>query len=108
MNVEDRQSFTFAFFYTLRRRWLMMTVTFVVILALFMFAGYLVTPTWEAEVLLMAEQQSQAVSPLGGSNVPPPNSDAAENLAQYARMGAIFSERVLGVDRPRVALLSIG
>jgi glycerol-3-phosphate acyltransferase PlsX len=32
----------------------------------------------------------------------------AENLAQYARMGAIFSERVLGVHRPRVALLSIG
>jgi phosphate acyltransferase len=31
-----------------------------------------------------------------------------ENLAQYARMGAIFSERVLGVARPRVALLSIG
>jgi len=33
---------------------------------------------------------------------------SAENLAQYARMGAIFSERVLGVARPRVALLSIG
>jgi phosphate acyltransferase len=32
----------------------------------------------------------------------------AENLAQYARMGAIFSEHVLGVRRPRVALLSIG
>ena len=32
----------------------------------------------------------------------------AENLAQYARMGAIFSEHVLGVARPRVALLSIG
>jgi glycerol-3-phosphate acyltransferase PlsX len=31
-----------------------------------------------------------------------------ENLAQYARMGAIFSERVLGVADPRVALLSIG
>jgi glycerol-3-phosphate acyltransferase PlsX len=31
-----------------------------------------------------------------------------ETLAQYARMGSIFSERVLGVDRPRVALLSIG
>jgi glycerol-3-phosphate acyltransferase PlsX len=31
-----------------------------------------------------------------------------ENLAQYARMGAIFSERVLGVVSPRVALLSIG
>lgn len=32
----------------------------------------------------------------------------AENLAQFARMGAIFSERVLGVHHPRVALLSIG
>ncbi|MBA2315789.1 MAG: phosphate acyltransferase PlsX [Chloroflexi bacterium] len=32
----------------------------------------------------------------------------AEHLAQYARMGAVFSERVLGVARPRVALLSIG
>ena len=31
-----------------------------------------------------------------------------ENLAQYARMGAVFSERVLGETRPRVALLSIG
>jgi glycerol-3-phosphate acyltransferase PlsX len=32
----------------------------------------------------------------------------AENLAQYARMGAIFAERVLGLTDPRVALLSIG
>jgi glycerol-3-phosphate acyltransferase PlsX len=32
----------------------------------------------------------------------------AENLAQYAQMGAIFAERVLGVASPRVALLSIG
>lgn len=32
----------------------------------------------------------------------------AENLAQYARMGAIFAERVMGVPSPRVALLSIG
>jgi glycerol-3-phosphate acyltransferase PlsX len=31
-----------------------------------------------------------------------------ENLYQYAEMGALFSERVLGVERPRVALLSIG
>jgi glycerol-3-phosphate acyltransferase PlsX len=30
------------------------------------------------------------------------------NLAQYARMGAIFSEQVLGVNDPSVALLSIG
>ena len=33
---------------------------------------------------------------------------SAENLAQYARMGAIFAERVLGIAQPRVALLSIG
>ena len=32
----------------------------------------------------------------------------AENLAQYARMGAIFAERVQGVADPRIALLSIG
>src|SRR5260221_1553743 len=31
-----------------------------------------------------------------------------ENLVQFARMGAIFAERVLGVANPRVALLSIG
>ena len=31
-----------------------------------------------------------------------------ENLAQYARMGAVFAERVMGIARPRVALLSIG
>ena len=30
------------------------------------------------------------------------------NLAQYAHMGSIFSEQVLGVDDPSVALLSIG
>ena len=31
-----------------------------------------------------------------------------ENLVQYARMGSIFAERVLGIANPRVALLSIG
>jgi glycerol-3-phosphate acyltransferase PlsX len=31
-----------------------------------------------------------------------------ENLAQFARMGAIFAEKVLGIPEPRVALLSIG
>ncbi len=30
------------------------------------------------------------------------------NLTQYAHMGAIYAEKVLGVERPRVALLSIG
>ena len=33
---------------------------------------------------------------------------SAENLAQYARMGAIFAEKVVGIPAPRVALLSIG
>ena len=37
------------------------------------------------------------------------NPDATpENLYQYAHMGQVFSERVLGVANPRVALLSIG
>jgi phosphate acyltransferase len=37
------------------------------------------------------------------------NTDStAENLYQYAHMGAIFAEHVLGVARPRIALLSIG
>jgi glycerol-3-phosphate acyltransferase PlsX len=31
-----------------------------------------------------------------------------ENLLQYARMGTIFAERVIGIEAPRVALLSIG
>lgn len=30
------------------------------------------------------------------------------NLAQYATMGAIYAEQVMGIARPRVALLSIG
>jgi glycerol-3-phosphate acyltransferase PlsX len=30
------------------------------------------------------------------------------NLAQYAQMGSLFAERVLGVEEPTVALLSIG
>jgi phosphate acyltransferase len=31
-----------------------------------------------------------------------------EHLVQFAYMGSAFSERVLGVERPRVALLSVG
>ena len=31
-----------------------------------------------------------------------------EHLVQFALMGAAFSERVLGVERPRVGLLSVG
>jgi len=32
----------------------------------------------------------------------------AFNLSQYATMGAIYAEQVMGIPRPRVALLSIG
>jgi glycerol-3-phosphate acyltransferase PlsX len=31
-----------------------------------------------------------------------------ENLYQFAHMGSLYAERVLGVEKPRVALLSIG
>lgn len=31
-----------------------------------------------------------------------------EHLVQFARMGAIYAERVLGVDQPRCALLNVG
>jgi phosphate acyltransferase len=31
-----------------------------------------------------------------------------EHLVQFAHMGAAFSERLLGIERPRVALLSVG
>jgi len=31
-----------------------------------------------------------------------------DNLYQFAHMGSLYAERVLGVDKPRVALLSIG
>jgi uncharacterized protein involved in exopolysaccharide biosynthesis len=81
MNLDDRQAFTFAFAYTMRRRWLMMLVTFLAVLVLSLFAGYLITPSWEAEVLLLAEQQPPAVSPLGTSATAPSSSDAAENLS---------------------------
>ncbi len=37
------------------------------------------------------------------------NADARpEHLAQFAHMGSVFAEEVLGVDEPRVGLLSIG
>ena len=33
---------------------------------------------------------------------------SGNNLYQFAHMGSLYAERVLGVDKPRVALLSIG
>ena len=56
----------------------------------------------------LAVQMVGGVSPFVLLDIGANPDSTAENLAQYARMGAIFSERVLGVNRPRVALLSIG
>lgn len=81
MNLQDRQAFTFGFTYIMCRRYIMMSVTFLVVVLLFVFAGYLINPTWEAEVLLLAEWRPLAVSPLGDNTAPPKADDAAENLA---------------------------
>lgn len=82
MNLQDRQAFTFGLTYIMCRRYVMMFVTFLVVLVLFVLAAYLVTPTWEAEVLLLAEWRPLAVTPLGDNSLPPKADDAAENLAQ--------------------------
>jgi phosphate acyltransferase len=56
----------------------------------------------------LAVQMITATGPMVLLDIGANPDSTAENLAQYARMGAIFSERVLGVANPRVALLSIG
>ena len=56
----------------------------------------------------LAVQMSTDAGPLVLLDIGANPDSTAENLAQYARMGAIFAERVLGVADPRVALLSIG
>ena len=56
----------------------------------------------------LAVQMSTDAGPMVLLDIGANPDSSAENLAQYARMGAIFAERVLGVGRPRVALLSIG
>jgi len=56
----------------------------------------------------LAVQMSTDAGPLVLLDIGANPDSTAENLAQYARMGAIFADRVLGVANPRVALLSIG
>jgi glycerol-3-phosphate acyltransferase PlsX len=56
----------------------------------------------------LAVQMSTDAGPLVLLDIGANPDSTAENLAQYARMGAIFADRVLGVENPRVALLSIG
>jgi glycerol-3-phosphate acyltransferase PlsX len=56
----------------------------------------------------LAVQMIRAGSPFVLLDIGANPDSSPENLAQYARMGAIFAERVLGISDPRVALLSIG
>ncbi len=56
----------------------------------------------------LAVQMIRAGSPFVLLDIGANPDSTPENLAQYARMGAIFAERVLGLPNPRVALLSIG
>src|SRR3990170_6063164 len=55
-------------------------------------------------VQLLTEREQPLVLLDIGAN---PDS-TGQNLYQYAHMGAVFAEQVMGVVRPRVALLSIG
>ncbi len=56
----------------------------------------------------LAVQMMTATGPIVLLDIGANPDSTPENLVQYARMGAIFAERVLGVAEPRVALLSIG
>ncbi len=56
----------------------------------------------------LAVQMVTATGPIVLLDIGANPDSTPDNLVQYAKMGAIFAERVLGVTRPRVALLSIG
>jgi glycerol-3-phosphate acyltransferase PlsX len=56
----------------------------------------------------LAVQMSTDAGPIVLLDIGANPDSTPENLAQFARMGAIFADRVLGVSKPRVALLSIG
>lgn len=82
MDFSDRHTFLRSLVYLFARRYVMMATTFVVVLALFCFAAYLLTPTWEAEVLLLAEQPPQPPpSPFGGGVATPGQVSPSDNLA---------------------------
>jgi glycerol-3-phosphate acyltransferase PlsX len=56
----------------------------------------------------LAVQMTTAKGPFVLLDIGATTDSTGHNLAQYARMGALYAERVLGVHRPTVALLSIG
>jgi len=82
MDFTDRHTFLRSLVYLFARRYLLMAVTFVVVMLLFCFGAYLLTPTWEAEVLLLAEQPPQPpTTPFGGGMATPTSASPADNLA---------------------------
>ncbi|MEA2025494.1 MAG: phosphate acyltransferase PlsX, partial [Chloroflexota bacterium] len=56
----------------------------------------------------LAVQMITETGPLTLLDIGATTDSTGVNLAQYAHMGSLFSERVLGVKNPSVALLSIG
>ena len=56
----------------------------------------------------LAVQMITETGPLTLLDIGATTDSTGVNLAQYAHMGSLFSERVLGVNDPSVALLSIG
>ena len=56
----------------------------------------------------LAVQMTTAKGPFVLLDIGATTDSTGHNLAQYARMGALYSERVLGVVNPSIALLSIG
>ena len=56
----------------------------------------------------LAVQMITATGPFVFLDIGANPDSSGQNLYQYAEMGALFAEKVLGVARPRVALLSIG
>ena len=56
----------------------------------------------------LAVQLTTARGPFVLLDIGATTDSTGHNLAQYARMGALYAERVLDVPRPSVALLSIG
>jgi phosphate acyltransferase len=56
----------------------------------------------------LAVQMITATGPFVFLDIGANPDSSGRNLYQYAEMGALFAEKVLGVSRPRVALLSIG
>ena len=82
MDLDDRNAFLFGLTYIVCRRYRMMLAVFFAVFFLFVFAGYLVTPTWKAEVLLLASQSSKpVVSPFGGGVPAPSGGEPARDLA---------------------------